>query len=143
MRCCLALLLAGSALAAPIPKELKKDDDKTRILGTWVLAKANVNGKHDPNYFWHSVTFSADGGSCFRYKTTAEEPYDKFEVDTASSPRTVTWLKASASVINPRPYAFRDGKLVMATRVGGGIEPTSLEPGPGIIVFEYERAEKK
>lgn len=146
MRSCLAVLfVAGSALAAPVPKELKKEDDKTRILGTWVLARANVNGedlaKYEPD---HAMTFSADGRSCFRYgKGGSEEPYDKFVVDTAASPRTVTWLKAAAPLINPRPYEFRDGKLVMATRAGGGKEPTSLEPGPGVIVLIYERAEKK
>jgi uncharacterized protein (TIGR03067 family) len=145
MRCCLAVLLAGSALAAPVPKELKKIDDKVAIVGTWVLASANVNGadvaRYDPD---HSVKFSADGRSSFLYgKGGSEEPYDKFVVDTAASPRTVTWLKDTTTAINPRPYEFRGDKLVMATRAGGGKEPTSLEPGPGVIVFVYERAEKK
>jgi uncharacterized protein (TIGR03067 family) len=133
----------GSAVAAPVPKELRKQDDKSRLIGTWNLARANVDGKDDPNYFWHSVTFSADGGSCFRYRQSPDEPYDDFMVDLAASPKTVTWRRSAAAAFGARPFEFRNGRLVMSTGKGTNKEPASLEPGPGIIVFEYERADAK
>lgn len=131
-----AVALAGAASAAPVPRELRKQDDRSRLIGTWSLAVANVDGKDDPNYFWHSVTFSADGTSCFRYKQLPDEPYERFAVDDAAAPKTVAWSKGGADAFKPRPFVFRAGRLVMSTG-------RALEPGAGVIVFEYTRAESK
>ncbi len=144
MRCLVVAVVfaLGSACAAPVPKDFKKPDDKTLIVGTWVLTRANLNGQENAEYFWHSMTFDADGNTRFRYKTIPDQE-NEFKLDTAASPKMLTWLKKSVVSGNPRPYAFRDGRLVMAVGEGDRKPVQSLEPGPGVIVLEYERADAK
>ncbi len=145
MRCLVVAVVfaLGSADAAPVPKDFKKPDDKARLVGTWVLAGANVNGQEDRNYFWHSMTFAADGTNRFRYKDTPNQEENEFKLDTAAAPKTLTFLRNAAAVGHPRPYEFRDGRLVVAVGTGGQNPLNSLQPGPGVIVLEYERADGK
>lgn len=143
MRTLMVIVLAlASATAAPVPKELKKQDDKTRILGTWVLARANENGKESPNYFWHSMTFDAEGNTRFQYKRGVDQIH-QYTLDPAGTPKTLTWRQGANPGTGARPYEFRDGRLVMATTNTGRAQPATLDPGPGVIVLEYERADGK
>jgi len=133
----------GPLVAAPVPKDFKKKlDDKVRILGTWVLASANVNGKVDPNYFWYSMTFNADGTNYFRYRAGADQHND-FKLDSLAKPKMLSFHRNGAIVGHPRPYAFRDGRLVVAVSIGDQKRLDSVEPGPGVIVLEYERLKGK
>jgi uncharacterized protein (TIGR03067 family) len=137
------LLAVAAVTAAPLPKELKKKDDKERIVGTWVLKRANVNGTEEPNYFWHSMTFDDKGGLRFKYKDGPDQTAT-YELDATARPKRMTSRfgdgKGHTQVA---PYEFRDGRLVMAIPNGGRKELASVEPGPGVIVLEYERVEPK
>ena len=141
-----AVMLVGFLLtgadAAPVPKDFKKPDDKTRLVGTWALVKANVGGQDDPNYFWHAMTFAADGTNRFRYRDIPDQE-NEYKLDTAASPKTLSFLRNAAVVGHPRPYEFRAGRLVVAVGTGGQNPLDSLRPGPGVIVLEYERADAK
>lgn len=132
----------GAATAAPVPKELKKEDDKVAIVGKWEVARANVNGaevaKYSPE---HTVTFTAEGTATFQYPNIPDQPND-FTLDTAASPKTMSFLRNAKAVGQPRPYEFRNGRLVVVIPMGN-VPAKSLEPGPDLIVIEYKRAEKK
>jgi uncharacterized protein (TIGR03067 family) len=138
-----AVFLAGAGLAAPVPKELKKADDKTRILGTWKIDRATRDGKELAQYSpVHTLTFHADGTLVFNYFDGDAPQVRAWKLDEAASPKQLLWGARPTPSDNRRLYAFRGDKLVVARRQNN-VLPTSLEPGPGIIVIEYERVVSK
>lgn len=139
------LFVAGTAAAAPVPKELKKVEDKDRLVGKWEVARANVNGAEVANYNpAHTVAFTADGTATFQYPTLGipDQP-NQFKLDTAAAPRLLSFVRNDVVVGQPRPYEFRNGRLVMAISLGDQKPIRTLEPGQGIILLEYKRAETK
>jgi len=84
MRSLLAIaLLVGLAPAAPVPKALKKQDDKDAILGTWSPAPGRTE--------WFE--FKADG-TLKAWNTGGSAatgvPY-KWSIDPTATPKRMTW----------------------------------------------------
>ena len=141
MRCLVVAVVfaLGSACAAPVPKDFKKPDDKTLIVGTWVLTRANLNGQENAEYFWHSMTFDADGNTRFRYKTIPDQENERRWPQLQSGRKlrqpgpAAGWCERAASVsdsTSPKsvhsssslPPAKRWGprRAKLALEVGGG-----------------------
>jgi uncharacterized protein (TIGR03067 family) len=142
--CCLAVLLAGSALAAPVPKELRKPDDKVAILGKWEIARANVNGKEVAKYFpEHTMTFRRDGTVVFEYPNGDTPQVLDWTLDPTETPKRFRCKMQRSEVSSSYRYAFREGRLVLAHTLGLKSVPDDLAPVPGISVVEYRRAGTK
>lgn len=83
-----AVLLVGFVTAAPVPKAVKKSDDKTLIVGRWIA----VNQNH------HSFHFKDDGTM-----TVWNGPVDtggaryRWTLDDSVSPKRMTWYDTGSS----------------------------------------------
>jgi hypothetical protein len=135
----LALCGLGGVSAAPVPKELRKVEDKVFLVGKWESVGGREVAKYEPE---HTVTFTADGIATFKYPVGEDQPND-FALDLAASPRLMTFTRSAQVIGQPRPYEFRAGRLVMAMSMGEQKPIRSLEPGPNVIVIEYKRAGTK
>ena len=136
-------LLTG-ADAAPVPKDFRKPDDKTRLIGTWAISRANENGKETPRFEpWHTLTFRADGVLVFKYPDGSPDQQAEWVIDPTAVPKRLAevWTEGAALNFNVA-YQFRDGRLVMAW-TQDGTPPKSVDPGPNVKVIEYKRAEGK
>lgn len=138
------LLLAGAGLSAPVPKELKKQlPDKQRIVGVWRIDRATKDGKElarfEPH---HTLTFRADGVIVFTYSDGDTPQSKSWAIDEAADPKQVTWGSNANRSDTRRLYAFRGDRLFVARGKDGEL-PASVDPGPGITVVEYVRAEVK
>ena len=89
MRPLFALLLVGfgTAAAAPVPKELRKPDDKNLIVGTWKPS--------DRNGCW--FRFAADGTLETWYPLNGNSPmkWTWTIADTKATPKRVTLTRVS------------------------------------------------
>ena len=85
-------LLAAFAVAAPVPKAVKKVDDKTRIVGRWLADQQNS----------HSFNYKDDGTM-----TVWNGPVDsgaakyRWTLDDTASPKRMTWYDTTSTP--PRP----------------------------------------
>jgi uncharacterized protein (TIGR03067 family) len=136
-------LAVGSAAAAPIPKELKKADDKTRIVGTWAMTRCNVSGK-DTTASWQTITFDADGG--VRAHSREERLILEFTtaLDPVATPKRMPWRnKQTGDAMYECVYRLADGGLTIVVPHDHKTPPTSLDQAPRVTVYEFKRAAAK
>ena len=83
------LLLVGLASAAPVPKTLKKADDKTLVMGKW--RTTSESGKTGKDIWTHTYHFDDTGHLQQWFGPTDSSNWD-WAVDPDQSPKRMTWV---------------------------------------------------
>lgn len=90
MRPLLALaVLIGFASAAPVPKALKKNDDRTLLLGTWKTI--SEHGKTGKDIWTHTYHFEESGHLQQWFGPTDTSNWD-WTIDPEQTPKRMTWV---------------------------------------------------
>jgi len=133
----LALLLAGSALAAPVPKELRKGD-QSRFVGEWWECRMGDSTYTDPATA-RRFTFDADGNLGIRQNAGATPTEYTAAVDrTAARPTFRLASKGNVTSYNAR-YRLDGDTLSFALTDPGLPLAETIAPGPGVIFYELKR----
>lgn len=83
-----AVVLTAFATAAPVPKTVKKQDDKTLLLGTWKTT--SEAGKKGKDIWTHTYRFNDDGHHQQWYGPKDESNWD-WAIDPEQTPKRMTW----------------------------------------------------
>jgi len=129
----LLLLACPLALAAPVPKELKRTDAQA-ILGTWNMVKHSNNGAEPTpqNIKWR---LEADG------KASIMNPGDTaigYKLHPELSPKGFDW-QWPGSLYMGLYELDGDTLKVVITAGASTVRPTELKPAQGIIYCEFKR----
>jgi hypothetical protein len=124
-----ALLFAGFVAAAPVPKAVKKKDDKELIVGTWKPANKGT--------CWYQ--FNADGTMQTWHGQGKGSPLDwTWTLDPNAAPKRMKLTRAVGSGVYDCLYELDDDALKIAFIVGA-IEPKKVEAAPGLQLYEQAR----
>lgn len=133
MRPLLAIVfLAGLALAAPVPKELKKKSDVDLIVGTWKPAQGRTE--------WFE--FTADGGmKAWNTGGSAANgaPYT-WSLDPTATPKRMTWYSAGQTKPSWECVYELDGDTLRISYVSAGNKlPDQVNQGNGAHFCDLHR----
>ena len=139
MRFPLSLLAfaAGSLAAAPVPKDFKKPDDATALLGTWVAHTLHgTPGKPHT----HTFVFEPDG-KCHTLYGAGQRSDWTFTLDPKATPKRMKWVSAGARGANfDCVYEVSGDTLKVGfLAVAGQPVADQVEPGPGVTLYEMAR----
>jgi uncharacterized protein (TIGR03067 family) len=124
-----AALLAGFAVAAPVPKAAKKKDDATQIVGTWKPA-ADAG-------CWYQ--FNADGTMQTWHGLGKGSPLDwTWTLDPTATPKRMKLTRAVGSGVYDCIYEL-DGDGLKIAFVLGAKDPQKVEAAPGLQLYEQTR----
>ena len=134
IRCLLLLLVTTPlALAAPVPKELKKTDAQA-ILGTWDMVSHSHNG-------------GPAGPQTVKWRLEPEgkafimNPSDTaiaFKLHPELTPKGFDWQWPNSMHLGL--YELDGDTLKVVITAGNSTErPTELKPGPNVIYCEFKR----
>ncbi len=129
----LRLLASPLALAAPVPKELKRTD-ATAILGTWqMVVQSNSGGPATPEAVkWR---LESDG------KAFIMNPGDTaigYKLHPGLSPKGFDWQWPTS--LHMGLYELDGDTLkVVITSGASTVRPTELKPATGVIYCEFKR----
>jgi uncharacterized protein (TIGR03067 family) len=138
MRFALVLLLAaGTLTGAPVPKELKKPDDKTALLGTWVAH--TLDGKAGRPHT-HTFVFEPDG-KCHTLYGEGQRSDWTYTLDLAATPKRMRWAAAGAGRGTTFDCAYEvvGDTFKLAFLTGNNKSPDKLEPNAGFTLYEMKR----
>lgn len=126
MRPLLAIMfLVGVAVAAPVPKAVKKNQDAALIVGRWKPADGTEN--------WYEFK---DDGTMKVWGFGGEKqavPY-RWTLDPTASPKRMTWYKANATTPTWEcVYELDDNALRMTYCLAPNV-PTAIGPGKDLFV---------
>ncbi len=118
------LIAAPVALAAPVPKELKKKNDLERVVGAWTQLP---NGG-----IWK---FEADGGAAIGGTAGI-----KYAIDFAAEPTTFDWIAPWGKWYGV--CEFKDETFTIYLRPERDNKGRNLElkASPGVEVYSFKRA---
>ena len=128
------LLAAPLALAAPVPKELKRNDERN-ILGTWDMVVHSHNGGQAgaQSVKWR---LEPDG------KAFIMNPGDTaigYKLHPEMSPKGFDWQWPTSLHLG-RYELDGDTLKVVITSGAATVRPGELKPGPDVIYCEFKRA---
>lgn len=133
MRFALALLLtAGPVVAAPVPKDFKKPDDRQLLVGAW---KPADNGTAH-------FEFRADGTMRTWHSRNVGNPLEWTwtNLDPQAMPKRVTLTRTEGSGIYDCYYELTGDTLKVAFIVDKTLPvPGKLEPGRGLSFYLLTR----
>ncbi len=133
------VLLAGLATAAPVPKAVKKQDDKTALIGTWLVTDLTVNGKNN-TVSYNTFTFDTEGKVTLRHQKG--EPGGSgwtWTIDDTASPRRMQWATQQGRTDWDLVYEV-DGDTLKVGFIGKGSKPpTKVEPCEGLTLYVMSR----
>jgi uncharacterized protein (TIGR03067 family) len=133
----LVLIVAVPAVAAPVPKAVKKKADAHAILGKWQggLARAGQG-----NSTSHMFRFG-DDGKCGITNTpgNGRENGAEYELHPEKSPRQMTWWNGTERTEWRCVYEL-DGDTLKVAFVHQGTDiPADAAPRAGVTVYELKR----
>ena len=139
--CFLGLVLIGSALAAPVPKALKKQDDLAKLQGTWEIVTLDTgSGSNFPP--GDQGTFRLIIEDDKLSSRTATSPGWKnvpIKLDATAKPKRLD-LEISPGNWSPCIYEF-DGDTLKFVETGGNpTPPTEFLGGKGNNYFVWKKA---
>lgn len=125
------VLLAGFTPAAPVPKAVKKKDDKELLVGTWKPANKGT--------CW--FLFNADGTMKTWHDPNAHSPLDWTWVleETERLPKRMKLTRAGGGNESYVCVYELDGDGLKIGFVVGGQVPEKVETGPGVQLYEQSR----
>ena len=138
------LLAVPLASAAPVPKELKRNDAQA-ILGTWEMVRSSLYAK-DPapptaTILWR---FDADGSGVVNNSEKYEIGYKLLPADSPNAPKNFDfrWVDSHFKGL----YRLDGDTLKIAVDSDGGkVRAGELGPGKNLYYWEFKRlgGEKK
>ena len=131
----LVLLTAPLTFAAPVPKELKRTDERA-ILGTWqMVVHANNAGPATPEAVkWR---LEPDGRAFIMNPADTAIGY---KLHPELSPKGFDWQWPTS--LHMGLYELDGDTLrVFITSAASTVRPTELKPAPGVIYCEFKRIE--
>lgn len=132
-----AFILATAVSAAPVPKAVKKQDDKSTLVGTWKVSAVTINGNDSfPNT--HTFIFDADGGVKTLFGKISSTSTWNWTIDTTTSPRTMRWESNPKNNNNNSlncVYELDDDSLKVGFISPGSKPPAKLEPTEGLTLY--------
>ncbi len=135
----LLLIAAPGAVAAPVPKELKKSD-ADRIVGLWTqTGSCNGGGNVNPPD-GTSWKFEAGGKASIIQKGGGAMRGDiKYAVDPAADPKAFDWIAPWGEWFGV--YTLDGDSLTVYISSGKGKTGRNLIPktGPGIEMYSFKR----
>ncbi len=138
----IAVVSVSAVSAAPVPKDFKKPDDKTLLVGTWTMTRCNVGGREETGG-WKTLMIDADGA----VKATQDgKPVFEYTMtlDPTATPKRMPWRdKGGADARYECVYQFTAGGLTISIPHDHKQPPASVEPGPRVTVYEFKRADAK
>ncbi len=132
--------LAASGLsAAPIPKELKRDNDKVRILGKWKQEFLAMRGGEKQPDTSATFRFSPDGGCGITSGNATRENPSEYTLDAASTPRKMKWLNGPEKTEWRCLYEL-DGDSLKVCFIDHNTEvPAVLAPAANATIYYLKR----
>lgn len=119
-------LVATLAPAAPVPKAVKKKDDKSQLLGTWKTT--SEDGKTGAAIWTHTYLFEDDGLLKQWYGPTDRSDWD-WAIDPEQTPKRMTWVNRKGAK-NAFDCTYElDGDTLRLNYVGAG-QPLPKGVGP-------------
>ncbi len=144
MRSLLALaLLAGFATAAPVPKAVKKKDDKAMIAGRWLVTELTVNGRNT-NVSYNTFTFDTEGKVTLRSKK--DDPSGSawtWTIDPTVDPPGMQWATQNGKNDWQLVYEVTADTLKVGFIAKGAKPPTKVEPCDGLTLYVMTRDTSK
>ena len=146
MKTLFALAFAGSlAAAAPVPKEVSRQTDAERFVGTWWVAHFNDAIQSD-EVGAKRFYFEKDGSAGIRVNAR-QRSYDyTFAVDQTTNPPTFTWIpKGERGGDGPYIATYRldgDTLAIVFTATFGDAKkalPKDVKFGAGDVYYELKR----
>ena len=127
----LLLIAAPTAVAAPVPKELKKSD-MGLIVGVWEPIPANKST-------WR---FDADGKAAILNQNAPSAEGIKFAIDQTAQPKTFDWITTWGEWYGV--YDLDGDKLTIYISRKDANKGRNLErkAGPGIEVYSFKKLPK-
>jgi len=100
-----------SALSTVLQAAGQKTDDKDeeRIVGTWVMASAEKQGKNEPVDYTFRLTFTAEGKFTIKQKGPDAEISGKYKLNTGTKLKEIDLIVQGKSFLGI--YAFAEGDL--------------------------------
>jgi uncharacterized protein (TIGR03067 family) len=140
-RLLLALFLAGNAFAAPVPKELKKEDDKARLTGEWVVTRLNIAGREAlvTETPMRAVVFDGRDGLRTRCQGAPDGEWT-VTLDPSASPKRMRWHGTDGRDYRCVYDLTPDGGLRIAIILWDRDVVESVTPGRDVTYREFQRA---
>ena len=138
------LLALAVTVAAPAPKEAKKDPPS--VLGEWLIESTTLNGAPLPGGPVVTVVYTADGKSETRREGGAIVQSGTYTLDPKKEPAEVDLTSAPPAAGTWKGIYRLDGDtLTVCVTTSSSARPTSFEgkAGSGYIVTVYRRVPKK
>lgn len=125
------VLVAALAPAAPVPKAVKKKDDKELIVGTWKPANKGT--------CWFQ--FNADGTLKTWHDPNAHSPLDWTWAieETDRLPKRIKLTRAGGGNESYVCIYELDGDGLKIAFIVGAKDPQKVEAGPGLQLYEQTR----
>ena len=129
--CLVALLIAPLAFAAPVPKELKKDDIG-RMLGEWETVRADFNGR-PYNKDW--LTFTRESVNWKTNREAADSIW-ALKLDPTKSPKEFEMV-LNGNIKYYGLYKFEGDTLILACKHNA--RPDGFTSDNGTYLHELKR----
>ncbi len=133
------LLLAGTAVAAPVPKDFKRVDDATALVGTWKAHRLTMHGKDDAVIQTHTFGFDADG-KCHTLFGQGQRSDWTFTLDAKATPKRMKWTNTQGNSAFDCVYELAGDTFKLGFLAAGQLVPDKVEPGPSVTLYEMTRA---
>ncbi len=134
------IVVAATAAAAPVPKELKKTD-LNRIAGTWALTgSCSAAGKVSPSDggVWK---FEADGKATIIRKAGDEAAGIKFKIDATASPKSFDWICPWGEWYGVYELTGDTFTIYIRSKSDPKGRAAELKPGDGVEMYSFKRIE--
>jgi uncharacterized protein (TIGR03067 family) len=133
-----SVLIAGAlALAAPVPKELKKAGDETTVLGAWESVVADYSLK--PGAAGAVFRFAAEGkGGVTPPPGMGNEISATYTIDPTANPKRFEWKLGGAGTASVATYEL-DGDTLKLAFGEAGKQPAAAAPAQGVSYYELKR----
>lgn len=131
-------LLAAFAPAAPVPKALKKKDDKADIVGTWKVHTLTMNGRKT-DISDVTFVFKADGTAKMFHSGEDNRPNWIVTLDPNASPPGMRWVNSGGRNNWDCVYELCGDTLKVGFISAGAKRPEQVEPGENLTLYEMTR----
>ncbi len=139
-----ASLTCSFALAAPVPKELRKPSDHVLILGTWEVVSRGHGGKLEPHRHGNLCEFSEDKFVLSQMDHRLLIAGYKLFAGPARGPKQLDWTVGKLTC--PGVYSLEGDTLTIALTIRpDAVRPTDVKPGEDLsfLVMKRKAAPKK
>jgi uncharacterized protein (TIGR03067 family) len=134
----LLVLFVTVAFAAPVPKSLKRPTDARAILGRWQGDTLPARAGAEPNY---TFRFSDDGTCGITNRgPNARESGATYALLPDDKPRRMTWWNGPERTEWRCVYELDGDTLRVGFVHQGTAIPDTVQPSPGLTVYELKRA---